>query len=137
MSEHAEQTPEIIRCQHCDRPLTSDRSRRNRAGDHCRRQARLRAAALDMTGWTDPATGLAKAEQHITDHALTRADVPGTFLAASTNGTDVYEVDVHADTCTCKARHRWGHCTHLLAARIITRPADIPATTRDDYRLAA
>jgi hypothetical protein len=130
-----EQQPETIRCQHCDRPLTSERSRRNRAGDHCRRQARLRAAALDLTGWKDPASALDRAHQHIIDGALTRGDIPGTWLAASSRGGDVYEIDILTDSCTCKAREKWGHCTHLLAARIMTRPAELrPA---DVYALAA
>lgn len=115
----------VVRCQRCDRVLTSAASiARGRMGAHCRRLSRRAAEVIDLSEFRDAATARDKAEQLIVDGAMTPGSRPGVWLAASSRGEDIYVVDVAEGTCTCKAHQRHGRCSHRVAARMLSyRPA--------------
>jgi hypothetical protein len=109
----------------CGRKLTSAVSIAAGYGPVCLRKIRAAAAAVVLEG--------VKPEQHakalelIEDGGLVPAGRPGLFLAASSDGSASYLVDVPFGTCLCKAGQKGHACYHLAGGRIMTAAAGLAA----------
>lgn len=120
------------KCLSCERPLRSAKSIARGRGPLC--HARHQAAAAFASEFKSPETTQAKALQLITDKGLVRTRHKGQYLAASSDGTQHYLVDVIETSCTCPAGAKGRHCYHLVAANV----AEVTATRRNAaYALAA
>jgi hypothetical protein len=119
MSTAAATTTEAkpVRCLRCGRKLTRSLS----YGPTCLRKIRAAAASAELAGMKPEQR--AKAAGHLEDGGLVPAGRPGLFLAASSDGSNSYLVDVPAGTCLCRAGQKGHSCYHLAGGRIVTAAA--------------
>lgn len=84
------------------------------------RIAAIEAAAqmVDVSAFKDAAAARNKAVQILIDRSLVATRFPGQYLAVSSEGIGAYLVDVIERSCICKAGHRLGRCSHVVAADI-------------------
>jgi len=99
-------------CKRCGRTLTAAKSVAQHAGPVC--QAKI-DAAITTAALTQPAAQIAKATEALADNAVAHR-TRNLFQVVSTNGVDIYDVDLGTGGCNCKAGQYGRRCWHLTAA---------------------
>lgn len=102
------------KCKRCHRPLTSEKSISQGRGRVC--QAKYEAAVAAAAN-AQPADRIAKATEAIEDGAVAHR-TRNLFQVVSSNGTDVYDVDLGTGGCTCRASQFGLSCWHVAAAQL-------------------
>jgi hypothetical protein len=108
-----------ITCRKCGRSLTSARSiaEAQRNGGYGRGCAAKVEQAVAAKG--DPVEVSEKALELIEDGGIVPV-IGCTYLAVSSDGTVLYEVNPVAATCTCKAGQYGRRCYHLASAEALS-----------------
>lgn len=109
-----------VPCRRCHRPLTSQRSIREaqRNGGYGRGCAHKIEQAAKAAATVLGAARVEKATDAIETGAVAQA-APNRFQVVSSDGTQTYDVDLAAGTCTCRAGQFGRHCYHLTSAVLL------------------
>lgn len=110
------EAPVVHRCTRCHRVLTSAASVERGTGPVCETKIR---AALTLIGETFSPRQIVAATELIADGGVV-VGPHGTCLAVSSRGDEVYAVNPHAGTCTCKAGQYGRLCYHVCASLALT-----------------
>lgn len=106
--------PATTKCRRCHRVLRSAESIARQMGRTCARRVRQESAAKSILVEFTPVQ-VEKVRELLADGGIARV-TRHLYLAVASNGTDRYEVDTTAASCTCKAGERGVRCYHLGAA---------------------
>lgn len=82
-------------------------------------RAERAADLIDLSEFCDAAATRGKAIDLIEAGALVPGSRPGLWLAASSDGSNTYVVDVWERSCSCRGCVNLGRCYHLVSALMI------------------
>lgn len=112
---NAANTTQNAKCHRCGRTLTDPRRIATGYGRTC---ARKITEATRVAVATQPADRIAKATEAIETGAVVRR-IHNLFQVVSSDGHTVYDVDLAAGSCTCRAGQFGRACFHRTAAALL------------------
>jgi len=83
------------------------------------RTLRAERTVIDLSAFRDAQAARSKAIELISEGALIPGSRPGLWLAASSDGSNTYVVDVWEGSCTCAGCVNTGRCYHHVAAVLV------------------